>query len=85
MYQRMSGAIDADYVPVMSDPAPEPAPAAGSPPLSASLKGLLSRLGGADLKSDDLLLAVILYFALRDSGDTDLLWIAAALFLSGAF
>ena len=37
MYQRMSGAIDADYVPVMSDPAPEPAPAAGSPPLSASV------------------------------------------------
>lgn len=83
MYQRMSGVIDADYVPVMSDPAPPPA--AEAPPFSAALKGILSRLGGADLKTDDLLLAVILYLALRDSEDTDLLWIAAALFLSGAF
>ncbi len=81
MYQRMSGAIDADFVPVMADP--EPAPKAESS--SSALGGLLSRLRGMELKSDDLLLAVILYFALRDSEDTDLLWIVAALFLTGAF
>ena len=83
MYQRMSGAIDADFVPVMADPPPDPAPKAESS--SSALSGLLSRLRGMELKSDDLLLAVILYFALRDSEDTDLLWIVAALFLTGTF
>ncbi len=87
MYQRMSGAIDAEFVPVASPedpPAPPEAPAAPSAePLSVS--ALLERLRKLNWKSDDLLLAAILYFALRDSGDRELLWIAAALFLSGAF
>ena len=84
MYQRMSGAIDAEFVPVASPedpPAPPTAPSAE--PLSVS--ALLERLRKLNWKSDDLLLAAILYFALRDSGDRELLWIAAALFLSGAF
>ncbi len=84
MYQRMSGAIDAEFVPVASPEDPPAPPAAPSAePLSVS--ALLERLRKLNWKSDDLLLAAILYFALRDSGDRELLWIAAALFLSGAF
>ena len=84
MYQRMSGALDAEFVPVASPEDPPAPPAAPSAePLSVS--ALLERLRKLNWKSDDLLLAAILYFALRDSGDRELLWIAAALFLSGAF
>ena len=83
MYQRMSGAIDAEFVPVTASPEDTSAPPAAPEPLSVS--ALLERLRTLNWKSDDLLLAAILYFALRDTGDKELLWIAAALFLSGAF
>ena len=84
MYQRTPGVIDADFIPVMgtSPPPSVPEPAADS---SSLLKSLLSRIRHTDLKSDDLLLAAILYFTLRESEDDELLWIVAALFLTGVF
>lgn len=44
---------------------------------------LLSRLRLSSLDAGDLLLAAILYFTLHDTGDDDLFWIAAILFLTG--
>jgi|GEM_PF-3860361 len=44
---------------------------------------ILSRLKLSSVDAGDLLLAAILYFTLHDTGDDDLFWIAAILFLTG--
>ncbi len=89
MYQRtFSDAIDAKFVPVETPP-PAPAVDAASPSpgegLVSSFKSILSRVKLSELSTDDLLLAAILYFTLRESGDDDLLLILAGLFLTGFF
>ena len=48
--------------------------------LSGELGKALGRLSSMQLDSEDLLLAAILYMLYRESGDTDLLIILAAMF-----
>lgn len=86
MYQRMSGVVDADFVPVAEPaPPPEASAEAGGAGLGAVLQKLTGKLRRTELSTDDLLLAAILWLVLRDSGDDDLVWILAALFFTGAF
>ena len=55
-----------------------PSPLSG---LSGELGRLLNRLSPMNLETDDLLLLIVLYLMYRQSGDDELLFIMAAMFL----
>lgn len=98
MYQRAVSPENMDYVPAGIPANTESGGGKDQAAVSGNIRGdlniqnkgilseageLLSRLRLSSLDTGDLLLAAILYFTLHDSGDDDLFWIAAILFLTG--
>lgn len=47
-----------------------------------TLEGIFKKLGDLNLETDDLVMALILYLMYRESGDTELLVMLGAMFLS---
>jgi len=51
-------------------------------PIAGTLEGILKKLEGIDLDTDDLLMMLILYLMYRESGDKELLVMLGAMLLS---
>ena len=78
-----SGAFRMREDPRKDTNAPVQRPRQGGRPegLDRALGGLMKKLGGMSMETDDLILALILYLMYRESGDKDLLIMLGAMFL----
>ena len=63
-------------------PKPVPEKRMETPQSPLSIQGILKKIEGAGLETDDLLLALVLFLMYRESGDKDLLILLGAMLLS---